>query len=273
MEFEMKYQFAFIGCGNMGSALSSGVAKRINPEKIALCDTSIEKAEALSEKIGAVSTDVADAVLNSEYIFIAVKPQGYAALAEEIKPILKSRGTPPVFISMAAGTSIEKLTALLGGSYPIIRIMPNTPVAVGAGITLYSQNCLVSEEHIEAFSSAMTETGLTLPIDEDKFDSETIVTGCGPAYVFAFIDALTGAAEALGVSKESAALYAKQTVLGAARLAVESDETPKKLCERVCSPGGSTIEGIRLMERRELADTVKAAARASYDRTLEMKKL
>lgn len=257
----------------MGSALASGVAKRIPTEKIALCDALPDKAAALAERLACVNSSLAEVVSDSEYLFIAVKPQTYAELFREILPIIEKREKKPIFISMAAGTSIEKLTAILGAAYPIIRIMPNTPVAAGAGLTLYSHNAEVSEDNIKEFLFAMTDTGLVLPIDEDKFDSETIVTGCGPAYVFTFIGALAKAAASLGVSEENAELFAKQTVLGAAKLAIESGESPEKLCQNVCSPGGSTIEGIKLMKKREFEETVVDAANASYKRTLEMKKL
>ena len=119
----------------------------------------------------------------------------------------------------------------------------------------------------------MEETGAVIRIDEERFDSESIVTGCGPAYVFMFIEAMAAAARGLGVSAENAELYAKQTVLGAARLASESDLPPATLRENVCSPGGSTIEGIKHMRNAEFEKTVIEAARASFERTLEMKKI
>ena len=269
----MKYKFGFIGCGNMGSALAAACAQKTDPSLISLSDSFEEKAKELSLKLSATFNPTKITVKESKYIFIAVKPQTLSALFDEIREDIKERETPPVFITMAAGTSIEKLCSLIGKEYPTIRIMPNTPVAVGCGMTLYTYNDLVSKDVLDDFLSSLEYSGMLLYAPEDKFDSESIVTGCGPAYSFMFIEAMANAAEALGASPDAARLYAIQTVLGAATLAKSSDKSLEELCKNVCSPGGSTIEGVKVLREDDLYKSVKNAALASYNRTLEMKKL
>lgn len=257
----------------MGSALAISSAKKLSPDKIALSDTVYEKAKELSDRLGAVCESVENCVAESEYLFIAVKPQTLASLFESIRPIIEKRECPPIFVTMAAGTSVEKLLTLAGGSYPTIRIMPNTPVAAGCGMTLYTFNSLVDNDSLNEFLSSLEYSGMLLYASEERFDSESIVTGCGPAYSFMFIDAMAKAAESLGASPDTAKLYAIQTVLGAAMLAKGSDKSLSELCSNVCSPGGSTIEGVKLLREKDIEGAVVDAANASYKRTLEMKKL
>ncbi len=266
----MKYKFAFLGCGNMGSALAGAICKSLSHNLVAVCDKDKDKAKAVSLSLDCIATDITDAVLNSEYIFIAVKPQGLNALCDEIRPIVNKRADSPVFITMCAAVSIEKLSYLLAKSYPIIRIMPNTPVLVGEGMTLYTKNTLVTKAHLTEFENALKFSGALSYIDESAFDSESIISGCGPAYVYMFIDALAKAAEELGVSKEAAEIYAKRTALGAAKMAVLSKKDLETLKNDVCSPGGTTIEGVRSLEGDGLYESVKKAALASYKRTLEI---
>lgn len=266
----MRYSFGFIGAGNMGSALAISVCKKVDPATVAITDADTAKATALAETLSAVCTDTADIIGDSDYIFIAVKPQTLPALFAEIAPLLAARKSAPVLVTMAAGTSIAKLLSMAGKDYPTIRIMPNTPVACGCGMTLYTKNALVSDEALNAFLSAMEHSGKLLPVAEEKFDAESIVTGCGPAYVFLFIEGMAKAAESLGASPEAARLYAEQTVLGAATLALTTGRDPAALREAVCSPGGTTIEGIKSFFADGLCDSVVKAAQASYARTLEL---
>ncbi len=267
----MKYKFGFLGCGNMGSALAGALCKKLCPHLIAVCDKDIEKAKAVSLNLGCAQVELKDATLKSEYIFIAVKPQGLSALIDEIKPYLEERSTTPVFVTMCAAVSIEKLLSYLGKPYPVIRIMPNTPVLVGAGMTLYTANSLVKKEELSVFADALEYSGALSYIEEKDFDSESIISGCGPAYVYMFIDALAKAAIELGVPKDRATEYAKRTAFGASQLALLSDKDLETLKMNVCSPGGTTIEGVRSLEGDGLEKSVANAAKASYKRTLELR--
>ena len=266
----MKYKFGFIGCGNMGGALAQAVAKSVNPFEIALCDANLEKAAALAESLGCGVALLEQVAKDCEYIFLGVKPQGFEGLFETISPILKARKDRFVLVSMAAGVSLAAVEKMCGTLAPVIRIMPNTPVACGCGMTLYTKNALVSDAALATFLSAMEHSGKLMAVAEEKFDAESIVTGCGPAYVFMFIEGMAKAAEALGATPEAARLYAEQTVLGAATLALTTGRDPAALRDAVCSPGGTTIEGVRSLAADGLCDQVVKAAQASYKRTLEL---
>ncbi len=266
----MKYKFGFIGAGNMGSALALSITKSCAPASVVLADADTAKAEAVAASMSAQTADTASVAAESEYLFLAVKPQTLPALFAEIAPILASRSIPPILVTMAAGTSISKLLGMAGRDYPTIRIMPNTPVACGCGMTLYTKNERVTDEMLATFLSALAHSGKLLPVTETDFDAQSIVTGCGPAYVFLFIEGMAKAAEALGAAPDDARLYAEQTVLGAATLALSTGRDPAALREAVCSPGGTTIEGIRSLMANGLTDEVVAAAQASYKRTLEL---
>ena len=154
----------------MGSALAMGVAATCPPTEIALCDTDIDKAKELSMRTGAVLVTLSELSRECEYIFLAVKPQGLEALMSTLCPLLDGREKPPVFISMAAGTPLDKLVSLMGRSYPIIRIMPNTAVEVGEGMVLYTVNSAVSADAEKDFLELMKEAGEfeKLPEQEER---------------------------------------------------------------------------------------------------------
>lgn len=266
----IKYTFGFIGAGNMGSALASALSEKINAAEIAITDKDAEKASELARSIGAVYADTEEIMTSCKYVFIAIKPQTLPEFFDEVREILEKREDRLVLVTMAAGTSIEKLLSLAGKELPVIRIMPNTPVRVGKGMILYTANDAVEDSEREFFVSSLEKAGTLYPISENSLDSDSIITGCGPAYSFMFIDAMAKAAEALGTPASAARLFAIQTVLGAAELALSSDRSLTELRDAVCSKGGTTIEGVKVLEKNALADTVESAARASYARTLEL---
>ena len=155
---------------------------------------------------------------------------------------------------------------------PVIRIMPNTPVAVGEGMILYTANEAVSDEKLEEFVSSLSLAGKTDRIEEKLIDAASVISGCGPAFMYMFLEAMASAGEQLGLDGKQARAYAEQTMIGAAALAASSDETLETLRVRVCSPGGSTIEGVKKFQALGLSETVSEALNASYRRTLELGK-
>ena len=268
----MKNTFGFIGCGNMGGALAEAVAKTVLGDNIMVCDSAYDKAERLGRKCGMQVSDLASIVKSCQYIFLAVKPQGAESLFASIRPLLQKRKDPFVLISMLAGTSISTLEALAGCSCAIIRIMPNTPVAVGEGMILYTANDSVSQADLECFISALSLAGKTDAIEETLIDAASVISGCGPAFMYMFLEAMVTAGEKLGLDGAQARTYAQQTMIGAATLAASSPETLEALRVKVCSPGGSTIEGVKKFQSLGLSDTVEQALGASYRRTLELGK-
>ena len=266
----MGYQFGFIGTGNMGGALATAVCKQAGPKEVLLSDKTASKAEALAEKLECTASDSLSVAGSCRYIFLGVKPQMMEALFSEIRPVLQKRTDRFLLVTMAAGLSMDTISAFCGGAVPVIRIMPNTPVAVGEGMILYTANPLVSEAEIADFAAALAFAGKADRIEESKIDAASVISGCGPAVMFMFIKAMEKAGASLGLDAEQSRLYAEQTMLGAAALALSTGETPEALRIKVCSPGGTTIEGVKSFEKNALDRIVSEAVAASYKRTLEL---
>ena len=183
-------KIGFIGIGNMGSALARAVSKKAGGERLLLANRTPQKSEALALELGAVPSDNQQVALEADFIFLGVKPQGLPALLAELSPLLHSRKEPALLISMAAGTSISKITELLSFSYPIIRIMPNTPVTVGEGMLLYSVGENVSEQNLKEFRGLLSNAGNLLALSEEQLDAGSALSGCGPAFICLFAEAL-----------------------------------------------------------------------------------
>ncbi len=268
----MKYKFGFIGCGNMGGALAQAVAKSVSPTQIALCDANLEKAAALAESRGCGVALLEQVAQDCEYIFLGVKPQGFEGLFAEIAPILKARRDRFVLITMAAGVSLAAVEKMCGKNVPVIRIMPNTPVSVGEGMILYTANDAVTEDEIDTFLHALSKAGKLDEIAEEKIDAASALSGCGPAFVYLFAEALADGAVECGLARDKANLYAAQTLLGAAELLLQSGKHPGELKDAVCSPGGTTIAGVHALEEGSFRSTAMSAVTAAYEKTLKLKK-
>ena len=266
------FEFGFIGVGNMGGALAQAVCKKIGGENVCVSDYSAEKAQVFAENYGCRAVDNETVVSKARFIFLGVKPQVLASVAETLRPFLQARNGDCVLVTMAAGISIASLEDMLGMHVPIIRIMPNTPVAVGEGMILYTANDSVSQADLECFISALSLAGKTDAIEETLIDAASVISGCGPAFMYMFLEAMVSAGEKLGLDGAQARTYAQQTMIGAATLAASSPETLEALRVKVCSPGGSTIEGVKKFQTLGLSDTVEQALGASYRRTLELGK-
>ena len=263
----MKYEIGFIGCGNMGGALARAVSKRLPGEKIALCDLCAEKANALAAEIGAAPLDVQALVRESRFVVLGVKPQ---MLADTVKEFAAALGTGQVVISMAAGVSVATLRRYCGEGTHLIRIMPNTPAALGEGIVLYVPDGTTAEEE-QAFLSHFAAAGMIDKIEEARIDAASALSGCGPAFAYIFTEALADAAVECGVPRDKAIAFAARTLCGAARM-VEEYGNPAALKDAVCSAGGSTIAGVHALEKGGLRAAVMDAVTASYHRTVELGK-
>ncbi len=257
----MKY--GFIGCGNMGSAIAKALHKKT--DSIMVSDTS-GKAKALGYAYGSA----AEAAAQCPRLFLGVKPQTMGAVLGDLQDILQEK--KPLLISMAAGLTMEKISQMAGGNLPIIRIMPNTPVAIGKGVILYCCNELVAQETLEDFLADMSASGEMVALDESLFDAGTSLSGCGPAFVYMFLQAMAEGAAAWGIEEATALRLAAATVSGAAEMVKATEQHPIALRNAVCSPGGSTIAGVRVLEENALHDTVTAAITASYRRNQELGK-
>ena len=268
----MKNTFGFIGTGNMGIALATAAAKVMSPENILLSNRTPEKAEALAKTLGCRAVSVDTVAAEAGYVFLGVKPQMMAALLETLAPVFAAREDSFVLVSMAAGLTMESIQKMAGGNYPVIRIMPNTPVAVGSGMTLYDATENVTGDMLAQFAENMAQSGVLDRLPEKLIDAGSAIAGCGPAFACLFLEALADGAVACGLPRDKALLYGEQMLLGTAKLALESGQHPGKLKDAVCSPGGSTIAGVGVLEEGNFRGSAMNAVKAAYKRTKELGK-
>jgi len=266
-----KIKVGFIGCGNMGGALAMAVAKSGLCE-ILLTDVDTEKAQALAEETGGIVADINTVVETAKYIFLGVKPQMMAELIDSISPILKNKTDRFILVTMAAGIKISSFNDMLGAKMPIIRIMPNTPVAVGEGMILYAPCKAITEAEENEFLKILEYSGKLDKLAEGLIDAGCSISGCGPAFVYMFCESMAKAGSELGIESDKAVEYAAQTLLGAAKLMLTSEKTPEELRIQVCSPKGSTIEGVISLQNSDFDKSVNEALKASYKRTRELGK-
>ena len=265
-------EMGFIGVGNMGGALAQAAAKRLAGEELLLANRTAAKAEALAARLGCKSGDNEAVASSCRYVMLAVKPQ---KLREALAPLtapLAARQDDFVLVTMAAGVSIARLRELAGGAYPVIRIMPNTPCAIGQGTVLCCRSDNVSDAAYARFKEIMGGAGTLLDLDESLIDAGSAVSGCGPAYVYTFIESMADAAVACGLTRADALSLAASTVAGAAQMVLESGRHPAQLRDSVCSPGGSTIAGVLSLERGGFRAAVADCVRAAFERTQELGK-
>lgn len=266
----MTYKFGFIGAGNMGGALLVAATNGNPEEKIAVFDVCSDKALSFAEKYENVNATALDTLVKeSEYIFIGVKPQMLTELFESIAPLFNE--CTPILVSMAAGTSIEKLCKLSKKEMPVIRIMPNTPALIGEGVILYCNNNAVSDCQVDFFVNSMSKAGILDRIDEGKIDAASAVSGCGPAFAYMFIEALADGAVECGIPRDKAMMYAAKMLSGSADMVLNTGRHPGALKDAVCSPGGTTIAGVHALEDGAFRSAVMNAVTSAYKRTLELK--
>ncbi len=265
-------KFGFIGTGNMGSALARAVCKAVSGDEILLADSSTVKAELLAKELNATSADSITVAEHAKFIFLGVKPQMMKSVLDSISDVLEHRTDRFVLVSMAAGIEISSLASMCGKNYPIIRIMPNTPVSVEKGMLLYTANENVFMDEISEFTAALKYTGRIDRIEESLIDPASAISGCGPAFVYMFAESLADAAVECGLPRNKAIEYAAQTLSGAAELMLTSGKHPGQLKDEVCSPAGSTIEGVRSLEDSAFRGAVIKAVNASFKRTKELGK-
>lgn len=264
----------FIGCGKMGGALAAAASQ--SGWTLYAADHHPENLERLRKACGVIPSAAREIAQNCRFVFLGVKPQGMERAAAEIAPVLAQRGAdrPYTAVTMAAGLSMETVRAFLKiprGKGDIIRIMPNTPAAVGEGAILYCMDQPGAGGAAEAaFLELLHGAGMLIPIAENKMDAACALSGCGPAFAFLFLEALIQGGVRCGLSGDLARRLALQTVYGAAKLALRTQRDPALLRGEVCSPAGSTIEGVAVLEERAVRSAVLEAVSAAYRRSVEL---
>ena len=265
----MKYELGFIGCGNMGGALVTAAAKKLDGKSIAVCDFDKAKTDKFHNELGVCVTDGKDIAQNAKFVVLAVKPQVMQSAIADFADVLKAR-KDVVVVTMAAGLSIAAIRSFIGEDLPTVRIMPNTPVMMGMGMILYALADVDSEAE-SRFLADFEMAGVFDKLAESDIDAASALSGCGPAFVYAFAEALADGAVECGVPRDKAALYAAQTLKGAAEMLLTFGH-PGDLKDAVCSPGGTTIAGIHAIESGSFRGATMDAVMAAYKRTLELKK-
>jgi len=266
---------AFIGGGNMATSLISGlVADGHDPHRILVSDTEHEKLANLSARFGvrSVSSNL-EAVTHADALILAVKPQVLRAVCEEIQPIIQKHR--PLVISIAAGVREIYLQQWLGHSVALVRTMPNTPAMLQAGATvLHADRNMVSSQQRDTAESIMRSVGLTCWVEtEALLDAATALSGSGPAYFFLVMEAMQQAGMKLGLDSGIAHLLTIQTALGAARMAMESTESPATLREKVTSRGGTTETALRIFADGGLVALFSKALTGARDRSAELSRM
>ena len=257
--------FGFIGTGNMGGALARAAVK--SGTEVLLANRTTAKAEALAAELSAQAVTNEEAARRADYLFLGVKPQMMAGMLSSIAPALAARTDRFVLVSMAAGLTTGDIRRMAGGDYPVIRIMPNTPAAIGEGMILYTATEDVTAEELEAFLQGMSAAGRLTALEERLIDAGSAVSGCGPAFVDLFVEALADGGVACGLPRATALELAAQMTAGSARLILASGQHPGVLKDQVCSPGGSTIIGVKALEDGAFRATVMEAVVAAFEKT------
>jgi pyrroline-5-carboxylate reductase len=260
---------AVVGAGVMGEALISAlITYGISPVNITISEKREERAAELIAKYKVTNADLAQNVAQSDLILLVVKPQDMATVLAEIKPVI-SHGT--LVISFVAGKQIRDIADQIGTSAnPVIRVMPNTPTLVGAGMAAISCCGLVTPEQRDFTLGFLGAVGKVIEVDEDLQDAVTATSGSGPAYFFRFVEAMIDGATALGLSKEDATTLTIQTIVGAAKLLDQSGDSATTLREKVTSPNGTTFAALNSFNDSNISATVAKAMKAARDRSQEL---
>ena len=261
----MKY--GFIGCGNMGGAIARALSRATTD--IMIADPS-PAAKAFAAELGAVYTVNETLVSSCDRVFLAVKPHLMKGMLAPLQEVLAEK--KPLLITMAAGLEIATIRSFVGCDLPIIRIMPNTPVALGKGMIQYCRNGLVADDVLEDWLNDMRFCGKLDDLEERLIDAAAALSGAGPAYMYMFIEALADGAVACGIPRAKAYEYAAMTMAGAAEMVLTSGQHPGALKDAVCSPGGSTIAGVRALEQGGFRAAAMDCVVAGYQRNKELGK-
>lgn len=261
----------FIGGGNMARSLVGGlIADGYPAERVRVSDPSADQRNEIAERFGVpVYADNAEAVNGADAVVLAVKPQVVKRVAEPLGPRLRGQGT--LVISIAAGVREPDISRWLGGGVPVVRTMPNTPALVRTGATALYANSQVSTEQRELAESLLRAVGITRWLEDERLmDVVTAISGSGPAYFFLLMELTEAAGARLGLPAETARLLTLETALGAARMALESGESPGRLRERVTSPGGTTEAALKTLEAGDIRDLMDQAVAAAARRADEL---
>lgn len=263
-------KLGFIGSGNMAQAMISGIigSGLILPKEIIASAASQETLDQVEEKFNInVSLDNKEVASKSEILVLSVKPQFYEMVIEEISSSVSDK---TIIVTIAPGYTLEKIEKLFGKDTKVVRTMPNTPSMVGEGMTALCANHLIDEEEKARVKEIMEGFGKGEYVPEYMMDAVIAVSGSSPAYVYMFIEALADGAVLLGMNRKEAYKFAAQSVMGSAKMVLETGRHPGDLKDMVCSPAGTTIEAVRVLEEEGLRNAVIKGMVACADKSKTM---
>jgi pyrroline-5-carboxylate reductase len=258
-----------IGTGAMGGAIMRAVCKKYDVSQIKVTDKNAAMGKAFAKETGATFVNSNKDVLDCDYIFLAVKPQFLGDVFDEIGRDIPNSA---VVISMVAGVKIEKLEQWVHHGARFIRMMPNVCAQIGEGMTAIAYNSSIKEDEAKTALEILSTAGRVEVVQEKLMDCVTALGGSGPAFVFMFIEALADGAVRCGMPRTQAYTYAAQVVYGSAGMVMESGKNPAALKDMVCSPAGTTIEGVAVLEKNGFRNAVIEAITAACNRSIELGK-
>ena len=261
------YLAGFYGAGNMGGALARAACRAVSPERVAVTCSTPEHTQAAADRLGCHAVSADRLIADSKFVFLGIKPQMLEKTAPQLQAAVAASDC--VLVSMLAGVSLAALETYFPGKR-ILRIMPNTPCAVGSGMMLLCRGTLATQEDAAAFCELMRESGRIDELPERLIDAASAVAGCGPAFAYIFAQALADGGVACGLPRAKAQEYAAQMLLGSAKLVLEGGTHPEALKDAVCSPGGSTIAGVRTLEAAGFRSAAMEAVLAAYEKTKKL---
>ncbi len=265
-----KLTIGFLGAGRMATALAQGFIKTglVRPEQVFASDVIPAARKQFGTATGArICVSNADVLNSASVIFLAVKPHQVAEVIAEIQPLFTPRH---LLISIAAGVTITRMESALPARARVIRVMPNTPALIGASASAFACGKSATKPDAALVQRLLSAVGIAVEVKEPLLDAVTGLSGSGPAYVYQFIEALSDGGVASGLPRDLATKLAAQTVMGAAKMVLETGEHPGALKDAVTSPGGTTIEGIHELEKGRLRGTVMNAVRAATEKSRKL---
>ncbi|WLT05970.1 pyrroline-5-carboxylate reductase [Gilliamella apis] len=266
----MEQRIGFIGIGNMGNAILQGilVSNIVSGTQIYVYDPHLEKGQALNQSYSINNLASArDVARESDIVFVAVKPNIIADVLSDIQKELKKN---TIVISIAAGVTIKTIAKCVGYEQKIVRVMPNTPALVNAAMCSITPNTEVTDEELIVVQKLLNCIGETEVVPEYLIDAVVGASGSSPAFVFMFIEALADGAVKGGLSRKQAYKFAAQAVLGSAKLLLETGKHPGELKDMVCSPAGTTIEGVQMLEAKGFRSAIIEAVDAAINKSKEL---
>lgn len=264
-------KFGMIGGGMMGEALISRLLAQgiYSSTAVIVSDPVAARRDYLAATYGVQTTQNNSEVAIADILLLAIKPQVFAVVTQELATQLSTQSVPSLVVSILAGTPLAKLEAAFPGR-AVIRAMPNTPATVGAGVTAIASGSLAQAHHIDVTQQIFQAVGEVVQVPESLMDAVTGLSGSGPGYIALVVEALTDGGVAVGLPRAIAAKLAVQTVKGSAQLLQEKELHPAVLKDQVTSPGGTTIAGIAHLEQAGLRSALIEAVRAAYARSREL---